>query len=385
MASDPRSVNLGPIPSKQEELWRYTALAKSFQPTMVVAPKMDSIPGAVRDVSTLSEHFEVLTLLNGHPVASATHLQGWTLEFQTPTKGLDFLTQTAELVTGGQQWVLRAKAGSPRALLIRYQLQGPEGTSSGRDSVVAASQVRVEVAKGHNAVVVHELIADTGMTQLLELQDQVEEAAGLESLIVLNGAGEQWVRHRVQQAAAARMNTTVMAMGGRSGYVSDVDVVGEQTETALRGLGVLRGSDEFHYLTRMDLRSPQQSSEQTVRMVLDGSSRGVFRGEIQIHADCPGTRTAQLNQNLLLSQKAEVVTLPRLLIDTDDVKATHGATVGQLQEEEIFYLQSRGISRHQAQRLVVEGFARDVVSHLKPEQKELVQGHLERWFGECNG
>jgi Fe-S cluster assembly protein SufD len=98
--------------------------------------------------------------------------------------------------------------------------------------------------------------------------------------------------------------------------------------------------------------------------LLDGASRGVFNGKVIVHPQASGTDAHQLNRNLLLSKSAEVDTKPQLEIYADDVKCTHGATVGQLDEEQVFYLRSRGIEEGVAKSLLVYAFARDVIERI---------------------
>jgi Fe-S cluster assembly protein SufD len=97
---------------------------------------------------------------------------------------------------------------------------------------------------------------------------------------------------------------------------------------------------------------------------LDHRSRAAFRGVIRVHPGAQGTDAYQTNRNLLLSDEARADSLPNLEIEADDVKCSHGATVGQLDSETLFYLLSRGLSRQQAERLVVLGFLGDVLARL---------------------
>ena len=92
--------------------------------------------------------------------------------------------------------------------------------------------------------------------------------------------------------------------------------------------------------------------------------RTVFRGIIRVHPKAQRTDAYQTNRNLLLSPDAEAVTLPNLEIEADDVRCSHGATVGQLNDEELFYLMSRGLTREQAERLVIFGFFGEVLDRL---------------------
>ena len=125
--------------------------------------------------------------------------------------------------------------------------------------------------------------------------------------------------------------------------------------------------------TRIDHAKPHCASHELYKGVLDGKARGVFNGKILVRQDAQKTDAKQTNQNLLLSDDAIVDTKPQLEIFADDVKCTHGATVGQLDEEAVFYLRSRGIGAEAARSLLTYAFASDVVDRIKvePVRREL--------------
>ena len=116
--------------------------------------------------------------------------------------------------------------------------------------------------------------------------------------------------------------------------------------------------------TSQDHVAPNAGSDLLYKGALDGSSRAAFRGIIRVHPGAQGTDAYQTNRNLLLSDNARADSSPNLEIEADDVKCSHGATVGQLDADALFYLLSRGLSRQQAERLVVLGFLGDVMSRL---------------------
>jgi Fe-S cluster assembly protein SufD len=110
--------------------------------------------------------------------------------------------------------------------------------------------------------------------------------------------------------------------------------------------------------------SPQANSDLLYKGALYDQSKTVFRGVIRVFPGAQRTDAYQTNRNLLLSDRAEAVSLPNLEIEADDVKCSHGATVGQLDEEEMFYLRSRGLTREDAERLVIFGFFGEVLDRL---------------------
>jgi Fe-S cluster assembly protein SufD len=124
------------------------------------------------------------------------------------------------------------------------------------------------------------------------------------------------------------------------------------------------GDQHFDHNTRQDHIAPHAKSDLLYEGALDGKARAVFRGIIKVHRGAQQTDAYQTNRNLLLSPHARADSLPNLEIEADDVRCSHGASVGQLDQEHLFYLMSRGLSRSQAERLVVLGFLGEVLSRL---------------------
>ena len=135
----------------------------------------------------------------------------------------------------------------------------------------------------------------------------------------------------------------------------------------LNGLYVAGGRQHVDNHTRIDHLKPNTSSREHYRGVLDGHARGVFNGKVVVHKDAQKTDAHQSNANLLLSDNAEVDTKPELEIYADDVKCSHGATIGQLDESMLFYLRSRAIDEETARSLLTFAFADEVISHIRLE------------------
>ncbi len=149
----------------------------------------------------------------------------------------------------------------------------------------------------------------------------------------------------------------------------------EGVQGTLYGLYVIGGRQHVDNHTRIDHVKPHGNSREVYKGVLDGRSRSVFDGRVIVRPDAQKTDAKQTNRNLLLSKEALVDTNPELEIYADDVKCTHGATIGQLDEEQIFYLRSRGICDQAARNLLVYAFASEMV---KQVHSEPVRGYLER-------
>ena len=161
------------------------------------------------------------------------------------------------------------------------------------------------------------------------------------------------------------LDTLNVSLGGS---VSRVDLnarlLGPGANSDMLGLYFGDEDQHFDHNTSQDHVAPNARSDLLYKGALDGASRAAFRGIIRVHPGAQGTDAYQTNRNLLLSDEARADSLPNLEIEADDVKCSHGATVGQLDGETLFYLLSRGLSRQQAERLVVLGFLGDVISRL---------------------
>src|SRR5579883_2693769 len=148
---------------------------------------------------------------------------------------------------------------------------------------------------------------------------------------------------------------------------NDVNAVlaAEGAECSLNGLYIVSGDRHVDNHTAIDHAKPHCSSRELYKGILDGKSTAVFNGKIIVRKDAQKTDAKQTNKNLLLSSEATINTKPQLEIYADDVKCTHGATVGQLDGESIFYLRSRGIGLEEARRMLIEAFAREIIDGVK--------------------
>jgi Fe-S cluster assembly protein SufD len=147
----------------------------------------------------------------------------------------------------------------------------------------------------------------------------------------------------------------------------DLNVVldGEYAECIVDGLYVAASDQHIDNHTTIDHQKAHAVSSQLYKGIIDGDGRAVFNGKIFVREGALLTDARQLNKNLLLSDRAKVDTKPQLEIYADDVKCAHGATVGQLEDEELFYLETRGISPERARSLLTFGFAEDVIRRIR--------------------
>lgn len=145
--------------------------------------------------------------------------------------------------------------------------------------------------------------------------------------------------------------------------------------TEIYAMGLLHESQQAHLLTRVHHNIGGGYSSQVLKFVLDDQAKGSFRGELKIQPNAQQTEAYQTNRNILLSRQAEMITEPQLEIYADDVKASHGATTGQLDESALFYMQQRCIDRDAAAKLLLCAFFDEVITTLSDTQlqEELVE------------
>jgi Fe-S cluster assembly protein SufD len=187
---------------------------------------------------------------------------------------------------------------------------------------------------------------------------------------------------RVQQGRNANVASHSVLLGGAivRNNVHPV-LAGEGGECLINGLYVGNGKQHLDNYMLVEHASPHCGSRQFYNGILDGSAHGVFHGRIIVHKDAQKTDAKQTNRNLLLSDSAQIDTKPQLEIYADDVKCTHGATIGQIEESALFYLRSRGIDEKSARRLLLMAFASECLDRMhegpaRTHVENLINQHL---------
>jgi Fe-S cluster assembly protein SufD len=187
---------------------------------------------------------------------------------------------------------------------------------------------------------------------------------------------------RIQQKRSANVASHSLLLGG--GLVrNNVHPVlaGEGGECLINGLFVGNGRQHLDNYMHVEHASPHCSSRQFYNGILDDHAHGVFHGRIVVHKDAQKTDAKQTNRNLLLSDDAQIDTKPQLEIYADDVKCTHGATIGQIEENALFYLRSRGVDEVSARRLLLLAFASECLDRMKPGRaREYADGLIHKYL-----
>jgi Fe-S cluster assembly protein SufD len=209
--------------------------------------------------------------------------------------------------------------------------------------------------------------AESFINQVTEVV--VEQDALLEYYRIQNDSAHanQVNTTHIRQVGKSLVNTVTVSLDG--GIVRNnlnIAMEAEHSESHFYGLYFLKGNSHVDNHTVVDNIKPNCQSNELYKGVVDDSATAVFNGKIFVQKDAQKTNAYQSNKNLLLSNEASVNTKPQLEIYADDVKCSHGCTVGQLDEEAFFYLRSRGVSEKAAKSLLIHAFAVEILEHIKP-------------------
>ena len=198
----------------------------------------------------------------------------------------------------------------------------------------------------------------------------VDDNAQLEYNKIQNAGSENFHISTEQVYQAANSNFTINTATFTGALVRNnlnIEVDASNCETNLSGLYLGKGKDHLDNHTVVDHKKPHCNSNEVYKGVLDDQSTGVFNGKVFVRQDAQITNAFQQNNNILLSDDASVNSKPELEIYADDVKCSHGSTTGQLDDEAIFYLQSRGIKKRSAINLMINAFAKDALERVSIE------------------
>jgi Fe-S cluster assembly protein SufD len=250
--------------------------------------------------------------------------------------------------TGGEAGL----TASPRNLIIaeaNSKLTVIESYVSTADGAYFTNAVD-ELVIGENAVVEH-----------CKFQDESPAAYHIAAIHVHLSRSCNFIAHSVATGAKLSRNNIRTSLAD------------EGVECVLNGLYLTRDEQLADHHMIVDHAKPHCNSHEYYNGILDGRSKGVFHGRILVRPDAQKTDAKQTNKNLLLSDDATIDTKPQLEIYADDVKCTHGATIGQLNDESIFYLRARGIGLETARRMLIHAFAGEIIDRIRyaPAREEM--------------
>jgi Fe-S cluster assembly protein SufD len=388
------------FPGPKAEAWKYTQLAplaklEFWLPEPVEIDRADIAPFLVDDAAATlvfvngrlaSDLSDSLSAENGMTVMSLDQA----LERGDPDC-LDLLPAPE-----GEEPALSALNGALAAggclisLADHADLRGPVQllfVSVGRDQPILISPRNlVMLGDGARLDLIESHVALGGGRNLTNLVNRIVVGRGAklrhDRLQLGETAGSLIGRTAYRIAADARLTQSLATLGG--GLVrNEIEAVveGSRAELQLNGLYLTRDRQHVDNTIRVDHASPGSVSDQFYKGVLDGAARAVFAGKIIVRRDAQKTNAYQANNNLLLSPDVEIDTKPELEIFADDVKCSHGATSGELDERELFYLRSRGLDPDTARSMLTFAFAGEVLERFaNPTVAAQAKRELLRWL-----
>jgi Fe-S cluster assembly protein SufD len=359
------------FPSKKEENWKYTSLKSWVEKNYVPA----SAKGAEIKVKSTDTH--PVVFINGLFQAKLSQIpKGLTLSVELdnsePADALSGVGRLASPSINHLKIDENISFERPLEIILISASQAQEAISGfrlkvtvGQNSSVAIFENHIQMGEGTHFIYNegHYNMAAAAKLEFLQVQD-------------IGKMSFHYSRNLFSIDTNATLRTCVMSLGAlqsRSELNVDFNKPGGSAEVL--GIYSLTGQQQSDHYTNIRHHVGSCQSQQLYKGLLDGKSRAVFVGGVLIAKDAQKANSEQLNKNLLLSPTAEVNSKPELQIYADDVKAAHGSTIGQLQKEELFYLQSRAIKKDKALNMLSKAFVADVIHRL--ENKTLLQ-HAEK-------
>jgi Fe-S cluster assembly protein SufD len=363
-----------PVPDTTEEAWRFTDL-RGFDPEAFggqnghVGPPPVMVERAMVELDTAGtalvteagieierapEGIRFEPLSEDHP--RLHELVGWDEKFAA---------HNAAVWTNGLLVEVPKGVVVEKPLYVRIANSLDSGSLFFRLLVVAEPESRFSVIEEY-ASESPELAAYTNAA--VELF--VEQAARLEYVSIQNLSRETWhfASHHARVARDAELDWVAGGFGSKKGKVRiQNDLAGPGSTSRVTGAYFADGAQHLDYDTFQEHEAPSTTSDFAFKGALRDRASSVWRGMIRVEPDAQKTNAYQENRNLLLSAQAHADSIPGLEIMANDVRCTHGATVGQVDREQLFYLMARGLSRAEAERLIVRGFFSDILDRIELE------------------
>ncbi len=250
-------------------------------------------------------------------------------------------------------------------------------SSSGETSTISHPRVLVVAESGSTATIVEhyatltegcsDITIDSPYFTNAVSEIWLEDNAELKHIRLQRDSGNAFHlgKTTISQARNSRYIGYAVSLGAKlSRHEIDINQTGEGTETTLNGLTSIAQKQLADTQTSLFLNHPHGTFNQIHKLILDDQAHGVFNGRVVVPQAAQLTNANQLSRNLLLSPKARVNTKPQLEIVADDVKCSHGATISQLEEDELFYLRSRGLDDTTSRQLLIDAFAGEIINQL---------------------
>ncbi len=374
------------MPHHKIEAWKYTSLVHLARSGFQAAPANFELNGplparlgdAARVVFVNGRYSDILSDAPVAGFASLAHVPA-PIALGDEAQDDPMLALTAAMAADGAVLTLDGSQGPIELLYV---------TAPGTSPQMAHTRNRIEVTGGEAVVVERHVAMTAGEAALNNGSTEIvlSEGAKLTHIklqVEAENANHVW-HHTVSIPAGAQYSNYVVSVGGALARNRlTVKLLGEGADCVLDGAYAARGKQHLDHTSKIVHDVADTTSRQVYKGVLDDHGRGVFQGHIVVAEDAQRTDGHQLNRALMLSDHAEIDSKPMLEIYADDVKCSHGATAGDLDDNQLFYLQSRGIPADEARRLLVEAFLAETIDNIPFEPAReaaltLVQEHLAR-------
>lgn len=387
------------FPGRRDELWKYTrvgALARDVHAP--AGPGEDATLAALVDAHALPEAIACLVFVNGHfrPTLSrrADLPEGARLtSLQDALRSDDTETLRALLQPEGAENALVAlnhafvADGACLTLDADTRVEGVVQllhVGAGAPDEMSNGLSVLRLGRHAEATVFESFVSADETAPVAQQGTRIEVAEGAHlHHVTLQAIGAQARRFAWQHARVGRDATARFVHVATGGALSRDDLRVEQTgpgaHVDMAAVTVASGTQHIDHSTWLHHALPQGTSDQLYKYILSERAHGVFHGRIRVAQDAQKTAAEQLNQNLLIDEHARISTRPQLEIFADDVTCTHGATIGRLEEEELFYLQSRALGPAQARTLLLRGFVLDVLERVASDDlRTHLRAHVDQ-------
>jgi Fe-S cluster assembly protein SufD len=358
-----------PLPTTSEEAWRFTDL-EGFDPesfsangaSATIAPGLVDVDVAAVaavtekgiEIERAPEGITFEPLPEDHPRIG--ELVGWEEKFAAHNAAR---WKHGLLLSVPKGVVLE------QPLYVRVSSSAEGGSLFWRMVIEAEPESRFSVIEEYSSGSAEQSAYTNAVTEIF-----VGQAAKVEYVSVQNLSLETWHfgSHRARVGRDAELDWVAAGFGTKKGKVRiENDLAGEGATSRVTGAYFADGSQHLDYDTFQEHIAPNTTSDFAFKGALRDTASVVWRGMIKVEKDAQRTNAYQENRNLLLSETAHADSIPGLEIEANDVRCTHGATVGQVDREQLFYLMARGLSRGEAERLIVRGFFTDLLDRIELE------------------
>ena len=387
------------IPTRRDEDWRFTSLASFAEQTFAAAePGADGEALIAQATDLVGEAWRV-SLVNGHVASVPDGLPsgvaiGSLAEVlrEEPERVAGLLGAIADekqraftalnraLFADGVLVEIAEGVSLERPIHLVHALRAPEGP------LAAHPRHLIDVGPGSRAVIVEHTVGAPGEVGFANpvTEIRVGRDARIDHVVLQEQGrdGYQLSATEVHQEAGSRFSSHSIALGGRLARLDlRCALAGEGAHVELLGLYLARGAQLLDHHTTIDHATPHTSSDELYKGILDDRAVAVFHGRIQVRPHAQKIAAMQQNRNLLLSDRAAIHTKPQLEINANDVRCSHGATIGQLDQNQLFYLQTRGVGTDEARALLMLAFASEVLERLPvPALRERLEQLTLDWL-----